>query len=117
VNALLSMHALCMFINQHSTRQCALAKMSQYLVLHGCTAVRLEDRRGNKACTFPYSLMTLPGSGLGLMAIPAENVGTLLLLGMTLTVGDTSMKMGDAFTFVGEALIPAAKHSQPLGFR
>jgi len=58
--------------------------------------------------------MTLPGSGLGLMAIPAENVGTLLLLGMTLTVGDTSMKMGDAFTFVGEALIPAAKHSQPL---
>ena len=58
-------------------------------------------------CTFPYSLVTVGGSGLGLMAIPAENVGALLLLGTTLTLGEISMKIGEAFTFVGEALIPA----------
>lgn len=57
--------------------------------------------------TFPYSLVTVGGSGLGLIAIPAVIVGTLLLLGITLIVGETLMKTGDAITFVGEALIPA----------
>lgn len=103
-----------MFIDQQAT--C----LGQDIALFDVTGLHCSaalGKRGSGACTFPYSLMTLPGSGLGLTAIPAENVGTLLLLGMTLTVGDTSMKMGDAFTFVGEALIPAAEHSQPLRFR
>lgn len=62
-----------------------------------------------QSSTFPNSLVTLPGSGLGLMAMLAAYVGTLLLLGTTLTVGDTSMKMGLAFTFVGDTLSPAAR--------
>ena len=62
-------------------------------------------------CTFPYSLVTVGGSGLGLMAIPAEYVGALLLLGTTLTLGEISMKMGEAFTLVGEALIPACSQA------
>ena len=65
-------------------------------------------------CTFPYSLVTVGGSGLGLMAIPAEYVGALLLLGTTLTLGEISMKMGEAFTFVGEALIPAGSPAHSI---
>ena len=55
-----------------------------------------KPRAGFRGSTFPNSLVTLPGSGLGLMAMLAAYVGTLLLLGMTLTVGDTLMKMGEA---------------------
>ena len=43
---------------------------------------------------------------VGLDAMPAEMVGALLLLGTTLTVGDTSMKVGEAFTLVGDAFTP-----------
>ena len=49
-----------------------------------------------------------------MMAIPAEYVGALLLLGTTLTLGEISMKMGEAFTFVGEALIPACSPAHRL---
>ena len=74
----------------------------------GCQKVHGESRPGFQGGTFPNSLVTVPGSGLGLMAMLAAYVGTLLLLGMTLTVGETLMKMGDACTFVGDALSPAA---------
>ena len=74
-----------------------------------CTVTE-QAGRGDQGCTFPYSLVTVPGSGLGLIAMPAEKVGTLLLLGTTLTVGDTLMKMGEAATLVGEAFKPAGRH-------
>ena len=67
-----------------------------------------KSRSGFQGSTFPNSLVTVGGSGLGLMAMLAAYVGTLLLLGMTLTVGETLMNRGEACTFVGDALSPAA---------
>ena len=64
---------------------------------------RARAGHGTKVLT---SLVTVQPSGLGLMAIPALMVGALLLLGTTLTEGDTSMKVGEAFTLVGDALTP-----------